>query len=108
MDRGDKALGNIPALILAKNIERLKAAFPEVYSSQAKVGKNAGVSQSTIDRLEEGRTDCRISTVAGVAAAFGFQPWQLLVPEFDPKNPPEIALTPAERRLLRAMRGKDE
>lgn len=107
MDRGNDALVASPKKILAKNIGRLKEAFPEVYASQAKAGKAAGVSQSTIDRLEAGETDTRISTVAGVASAFGFAGWQLLIPDFDPKDPPVLALTPEERRVIRALRGND-
>ena len=106
MDRGDDILGTRPSKVLAKNINRLKIAFPEVYASQGKAGKAAGVSQSTIDRLEEGETDTRIGTVESVARAFGFAGWQLLVPDFDPNDPPELVLTPQEREVIRALRRK--
>lgn len=105
MDRGDRPLGGSPKRILAKTVARLKQDFPEIYESQAKLGKSAGCSQSTIDRLEEGETDTRISTVAGVAGAFGFALWQILVPDFNPKHPPRLDdLTADERAAIDLLR----
>ena len=40
-----------------------------------------------------------LDMVAAVAAAYDLLPWQLLVPAFDPANPPMVRLTPEERKL---------
>jgi len=58
------------------------------------------VSQRTVAYLLDPRDDRspNLSTVIFVAAGFGCQPWQLLVPGFDPLDPPRVEEPSARRR----------
>lgn len=68
------------------------------------------VSQRTIAYALDPEDDryANLSTVQAVAAGFGVQPWQLLVPKMDPAAPPSISLrddraTAAKRRTTKEL-----
>lgn len=70
-------------------------------------GRGVPVSQRTIAYALDPEDDryANLSTVQAVAAGFGVEPWQLLVPELNPEAPPSIVrpgeATPAARRRAR-------
>lgn len=45
---------------------------------------------ATAARLKGRDTEVRLDTIQALAKRFGFQAWQLLVPGFDPENPPKL------------------
>lgn len=82
--------------VLADNVERLKT---RKNLSQNALARLCGWQSSTnLDRIKKLK-DSGINLITSVAIALGVQPWQLLVPDFDPDNPPEI-LSPADREAL--------
>jgi transcriptional regulator with XRE-family HTH domain len=94
--------------ILAKNLDALMRARPLLNTQQAVADatKRAGqpIDQKTVSRILNAEVSVQLDTVQAIAAAFDVEPYQLLVPDFDPANPqlPRI-LSPAEERLLQAL-----
>lgn len=50
-----------------------------------------GLNQSTINRIANGSMDCTVSLLFVIADATGYEPWQLLHPDFDPRATPPLA-----------------
>lgn len=90
-------------LELAANLAALMAASVDL-RTQTAVGKRAGVDQRTVGRILNQEHSPNLVQIGKLAAAFGLQPWQLLVPHLDPTNPPVVHLTQAERELYARMR----
>lgn len=51
-----------------------------------------GVAQSMVGRIlnKDENENVRIDTLAKIAKAYGLEPWMMLVPGMDPKNPPAL------------------
>jgi transcriptional regulator with XRE-family HTH domain len=73
--------------------------------TQRDVAKRSGLDQTTVGRMKRGSHSPQLKHVEAVAAAFGLQAWQLLVPGLDPKNPPVCELTTIEKELYDKLRG---
>lgn len=59
-----------------------------------------GVGIGTIQRIEEQETSVGLAVIDKIAQKFDLAAWQLLVPGFDPDNPPALqAVSPKERAL---------
>jgi transcriptional regulator with XRE-family HTH domain len=54
----------------------------------------------TATRIKERETSVGIDVLEKIASAFNLQPWQLLVPGFDPSHPPTLKPVTAEERAL--------
>lgn len=75
------------------------------YRDGVKMGKP--VAPRTIEyMLQTGRSapSPSLDAIAAVAAKFDLMPWQLLVPGFDPGNPPALPVSPEERKLYESLR----
>lgn len=81
----DTLRANLTAL-LEKEAGR---ALPEGQTGVTALAKRAGKATSWAQRLLDD-TDTSLSKLEEVAAVFGLQPWQLLVPDFDAGNPPGL------------------
>lgn len=83
--------------LLAKNLGRLSAA-KGAPSTQTEIAKRAGVDQKTVSRTLAATNAPSVDKLKGFADAFKVRPWQLLVPDLDPLNPPVLArgLTPQD------------
>ena len=90
----DTALGH-----LARNLEALMRTRPEL-KSQPKVAAKAGISQSSVGRMFRAEASVTMGHLEAVAHAFGCEPWQLLVPQFDPHNPPRLLQADDDKALL--------
>jgi transcriptional regulator with XRE-family HTH domain len=92
------------AIVFGRNLSALMAANKELGSNQ-KVSKKTGVSTSTVSRLLNGQVDATLETVERVAKAFRVEAWQLLVPNLEADNLPELLPhTKHERRLWERLR----
>lgn len=58
--------------------------------------KKCGVGIGTVQRIEEQQTSVGLKVLDKIADAHDLAAWQLLVPGFDPDNPP--ALQPVSKR----------
>ena len=57
-------------------------------NSQPKVGAASRVAQTSIGRILRGEQSPTLDVVHKIAHAFGLEPWQMLVPDLEPDNPP--------------------
>lgn len=73
--------------ILASN---LKALMAKSKHSQGDLFRLSNVAQSTIGRVINMQVDATVATIEAIAEVYKLQPWQLLVPNLDPSNPPML------------------
>jgi transcriptional regulator with XRE-family HTH domain len=71
-------------LIVARNLKKLREANDENQSSFA---KKCGMAQRVYGRLENGENWQHLESLEKIAKTYELEVWQLLLPEFDPKNP---------------------
>lgn len=85
--------------ILAENLAALMAAHKDL-DSQPKVAAatRGAIDQTTVGRVLKGQHSVQISTVEALAKAFDVEPYQLLIPGLNAKNP----------QVLRAISEKEE
>jgi transcriptional regulator with XRE-family HTH domain len=74
-----------------------------------RLAREAKIGPGSVTRIKQQRTSVGIELIDAIAAVFGVEAWQLLVPTFDPASPPTLApMTAAERdfynRVLSAAR----
>jgi hypothetical protein len=63
------------------------------------------IGPGSATRIKEGKTSVGLDIVDKIAKHFHLQPWELLVPSFDPANRPTLqAVTEAERKLWERLR----
>jgi transcriptional regulator with XRE-family HTH domain len=90
--------------VFGENIKRLMESRPSL-DSNPKLGARANIGIATISRIINGQSAATLDTVASLAKAFGVEPWQLLVPNLDAKNPQILqASSPEEVALWRSLR----
>jgi hypothetical protein len=68
-----------------------------------RLATSAGIGPATCTRLKKQETSVGVEIVDRIAEVFGLDTWQLLVPNLDPKNPPLLVLTAAERSFYRQV-----
>jgi hypothetical protein len=91
----------MPRVTLAENLRRLMDAHPDLDTIK-KVVRRGGGSNGTVGRMLQGDTSARIDAVSDVAAIFGLEAWQLLVPNLDPAHPPALEMDPDRTAKLQA------
>lgn len=91
-----------PRHILAANLTRAMRVGSEKTRSQLGLKAASGVAQATIGRILRAETDATIDTLQALAKVFDLEPWQLLVPDLDPKNAPSVAKHAAENENILA------
>lgn len=94
--------------ILAANLGALMAAHPELRTQAAVAAatRKAGlkIDQKTVSRILKADHAVQIDTLQAIAAAFGIEPYQLLVPGLNPTNPQVLrVLSPQEERLYSVL-----
>lgn len=85
--------------ILADNLKALKANHQLSQTKIAKLTKGA-MDQTTVGRIERADIATTVDMINALALAFELEPWQLLTPELDPKNPPILRERTNEEREL--------
>lgn len=63
------------------------------------LAKAAGIGNGTAQRIHEMTADASLSTIEAIATHYGLLPWQVLVPDLNPANPPVFLMTATERKL---------
>jgi transcriptional regulator with XRE-family HTH domain len=95
--------------IVADNIRALMRAGRNGLRTQAAIAnaaKRAGheLNQTSISRILNLAVAPQTDTLDALAAAFDIEPYQLLVPGLDPRNPQVLrVLSAAEARLYKAL-----
>lgn len=68
-----------------------------------RLNKESGISKGTLARIKDQKTAVGLDLLEKLADFFHMQPWQMLIPELDPKNPPVFAITEAEKRFYAGL-----
>ena len=89
--------------VLARNLRALMDAS-DALKTQAAVGKATGLNQRTIGYILSDTHSPGLKQIEAIAAAFGIQPWQLLVPGLVPSKPPMLIASQAEIELFDKLR----
>lgn len=97
---------NFVRQIIGANLKALMKNHPHLDSQMKIQTKTKGrVSQRTVGRILEGSVSVTVDNLAELADIFGLQPWQMLLPNLDPKNPQLVpAITPAEKALYDSLK----
>lgn len=70
----------------------------------SRLSRECDVGLGTATRIKQRQTSVGLDILAKIAERFDLQPWQLLVPGFDPDNPPTLVpVTAAERQLYERL-----
>ena len=69
------------------NLEKLMKA-DRTLNSQPKVAAASKVAQTSVGRILRGEQSPTLDMVQALATAFDLEPWQMLVPDLEPGNPP--------------------
>ena len=89
--------------VVAENLIRLmdSGSGPDTVAALAAAARVGG---GTIQRIKSADVSCGIDTLQAIASAYDLEPWQLLVPAIDPKNPPALRqLSQEEAALYRKL-----
>lgn len=81
--------------LLAKNLKTLMDSRPGL-ATQTAVAKAAEVDQRTVGRILQCEHAPTLAQIEKLAKAFMLEPWQLLAPNLDPRDPPVLVLSQSE------------
>ncbi|WP_155947005.1 helix-turn-helix domain-containing protein [Pseudacidovorax intermedius] len=87
--------------VLASNVQGLMAQNGSL-NSNVKLSNASGVSIATLSRVMSMHTAATLDTITRLAAAFGLEPHQLLMPNLDAAGPHATQEISAEDRVLLA------
>ena len=91
------------ARVLAENVNAVMKVNSDV-SSNPKLAEKAKLGTGPIARVRAGE-NITLATLESVAKAMNLEPWQLLVPGFQPGNPPVLGVAgKREEELYRRIR----
>ena len=62
-----------------------------------KIVAAGGPTNGTLDRIRRMESGASIDQLDALAKIYGLEPWQLLVPNLDPTNPPMLASISAKQ-----------
>lgn len=62
--------------------------------------KDTKLGLATVGRIKEQQTSVGLAVMDKIASKFNYSSWQLLVPGFDPKNPPTLQPVSERERAL--------
>jgi|GEM_PF-5715651 len=86
-------------ITIAENVRTLMAYTPAL-ETQEKLSKKTGIGQATLSRTLNAATWPNAKLIEKVAKAFRVEPWQLLVPGFQPRSTATDAEIPPNERVL--------
>ena len=91
------------AAILAQNLERVRNSRHPI-PSESEFGRQLGIGQRQYNRLRKMEHDIRISALDEISSKLDLQPWHLLMPDFEPNNPPpKLPRSHAEQQLYKSI-----
>lgn len=93
--------GDTTRSILAENLRRMIDG--EGLSIRA-LALSRGLDMRLIDRLVNKSNAVTIDTLEVVAEKLGLQAWQLLLPDLDPKQPPDAPISEEDRKMIAKLR----
>ncbi len=89
--------------IIGKNLTELMKSDMSL-NTLDKVATKSGVGRGTVDRMKKADVAVTVDTLEAIANTFKLQPWQLLIPNLIPSNPPVLQpQTATERELYKRL-----
>lgn len=92
------------ALEVSKNVlwANVQALMRKHYGQDnlSQLARDCDIGLGTTTRIKQQKTSVGLDIVERIAERFGVQPWQLLVPGFDPDSPPTLLPVSAQERQL--------
>lgn len=77
--------------------------------NQSAMSRKTGIPQPSVGRIASGATVPTLENIEKVANAYHFAPWQLFVPDFDPRNAPILRqMSPGEEALYKKFKALRE
>lgn len=89
----------MPRTVLAQNLRSLMEARKPAPWGNRELARRADIDHKTVSRILDGSHAATIDTIKALADVFGLLPWQMLVPELQPDDPPVTQLSRTEARL---------
>jgi hypothetical protein len=66
----------------------------------SRLAREAKIGPGSCTRIKEAATSVGLEVIDKIASRYDYDAWQLLVPGFDPRNPPVLKpVSPEERQL---------
>jgi hypothetical protein len=93
--------------VLAANLLRMIDATSHAGDRKPSIrawALDRGLDVRMIDRLTKRQHAITLDKLQEIADACGLQPWQLLIEDLDPGNPPEANVTAEDRAMLARLR----
>lgn len=84
--------------VVSENLKSLMLHH-EHLTSQSEIARKSGIPQRTVGRIVHGEVQANLSSLVGLATAFGIEPWQLLVPGLNPRNMPRLHFLTEEQAV---------
>ncbi|HEX3156745.1 MAG TPA: helix-turn-helix transcriptional regulator [Candidatus Angelobacter sp.] len=97
-DMAKRKLRGVIESIVGDNLDALMQHRKELSTNNA-VGRAAKLPPRTVGRIRNAEVSCSLDTLTRIAKVFGVEPWHILVPSYDPKNPPVRTMTQTEREF---------
>lgn len=89
--------------VLRRNVKALMVAKWDK-ENISRLAREAGIEQGGAMRVLDTSSMIQLDKIEKVAAALGVQPWELLVPGFDPSNRPLLIESAQEKELIQQVR----
>lgn len=101
--RRDYALQVSKAILWANVQALMRKHYGE--ENLSRLARECGIGLGTATRIKQQQTSVGLEIVDKIAEHFHVQAWQLIVPGFDPENPPTLLpVTSSERQLYERLR----
>lgn len=105
--RDTRRMKLVPTEIISKNLRALMIdsgmAKKDGEPNQSTLAKRSGADQRTIGRVLARELSPTVDMLEKLARAFGLHAWQMLIPDLDPRNPPVVVMSEAERNFYRRL-----
>lgn len=96
-----------PSQIVAENLRALMLGAGMVKKdgepNQSTLARVSGADQRTVGRILARELSPTVEMLETIARAFDLHAWQMLISELDPRNPPVVVMSQAERDFYRRL-----
>lgn len=96
-----------PTSVVAENLRALMLDAGMINNkgepNQSQLHRACGADQRTVGRILAREQSPTVDMLEVIASAFGLHAWQMLIPKLDPKNPPVVVMSEAERQFYKRL-----
>lgn len=107
ISRDNSGMTKTPLEVVSENLKTLMLsagmASADGTPNQSEMKRRSKVDQRTIGRILARELNPSIEKVEQLAKVFGLHAWQMLIPDLDPRNPPVVVMSQAERDFYKRI-----